>query len=61
MHAPHLMHSYVFTAVCCMALGSFGSFVSVMGFSLPTLSSHGEVKFMITSARIEPPKKFMYV
>jgi hypothetical protein len=53
------MHWYVltFSGANAWALGSLGSLDSVVGFILPILSSAGEVKFMITSATIDPPKK----
>jgi hypothetical protein len=52
----------VFTEVCCIGFGNLGSKDSVVGFSLPALSRNGETKFIITSARIDPPKNpFMYV
>src|SRR3990170_5787873 len=61
MHAPHRIQSVTLTAVNCLAFGSFGVIFSVLGFIFPTLSNSGEVKFIMTNARIEPPKKFMYV
>lgn len=63
IQAPHLMQAYslTFSAGNCLALGSFGSFFSVRGLSLPIWSSFGTVRFMMTSASMEPPKKFMPV
>ena len=59
MHAPQRIHSLVLIVSNALAFGSFFSIFSSVGFSNPVLSSIGEVKFIITKARIEPPRKFM--
>lgn len=59
MHAPQRMQEVVLTVSNVFPSGSFFSNFSSVGFCIPTLSSKGEVKFIMTSASIEPPRKFM--
>jgi hypothetical protein len=61
MQTPHLMHWYslTFSGANDLALGSLGSLVSVVGLSLPILSSAGDVKFIMISAMKEAPKNSM--
>jgi len=59
MHAPQRIQAVVLTVSNVFPFGSFFSIFSSVGFCIPTLSSKGEVKFMITSASIEPPRKFI--
>ena len=60
-HLPHLIHSVTLTSENFLAFGSLAQTVlSVLALGTPTRSSNGHVTFIMTNAKMDPPKKPMY-